>query len=453
MHKLPFGAADSPVRNDAVGEMIGARGPFMPVLLIGAIGDDVTGSTDLALMLSKHGMSVVQTIGLPPPGSVVHDAQAAVVALKSRTAPVEQAVADSLAACDWLLAQGAHQILFKYCSTFDSTEKGNIGPVAEALLERLEAGITIYCPAFPENGRTVYNGHLFVGRDLLSDSSMRHHPLTPMTDSNLVRFLGKQVRERGTVGLLPCTIVERGPEAIRAELRRLAHQKCRHIIVDALTDHHLLMIGEACAGLKLVTGGSGVAMGLPANFRRDGLLADSSGPALLPKLEGGTVVLAGSCSAATRRQVARMAARFPTFCIEPQALASGRLGAEKIIRWAVERVHDGPVLIYSTAEPEQVAAVQALLGREAASHLVEQVMGELAFRLRLAGVRKFIVAGGETSGAVMAALKIGSLRIGPEISPGVPWTVCEDEPRLCLALKSGNFGDDDFFEKAIRMLP
>jgi 3-dehydrotetronate 4-kinase len=425
----------------------------MAEVLIGAIGDDVTGSTDLALMLSKHGMSVVQTVGLPLAGAVVHDAQAAVVALKSRTAPVEQAVADSLAACDWLLAQGARQIFFKYCSTFDSTEQGNIGPVAEALMERLGAEITIYCPAFPANGRSVYNGHLFVGGDLLSDSGMRHHPLTPMTDSNLVRFLGRQVRAPETVGLISYATVDRGPAAVRDGLQALAGRKCRHAVVDALTDRHLLDIGEACADLKLVTGGSGVAMGLPLNFRRSGLLADSAGPAPLPILDGGVAALAGSCSAATRRQVKRMSTRFPSVCIDPQKLASGKLSIEDVARWAAERVGQTPVLIYSTAEPEQVAAVQAQLGREAAGQFVEQAMGEIALRLRQAGVRTFIVAGGETSGAVMAALRVRSLRIGPEIAPGVPWTVTEEEPRLCLALKSGNFGDEDFFEKAVRMLP
>jgi len=425
----------------------------MADVLIGAIGDDVTGSTDLALMLSKHGMSVVQTIGLPRAGAVVHDAQAAVVALKSRTAPVGQAVADSLAACDWLLAQGARQIFFKYCSTFDSTEQGNIGPVAEALMERLGAEITIYCPAFPENGRSVYNGHLFVGGDLLSDSGMRHHPLTPMTDSNLVRFLGRQVRDPETVALVSYATVDRGPAAIRDRLQELAGRKSRHAVVDALTNRHLAAIGEACADLKLVTGGSGVAMGLPLNFRRANLLGDSAGPALLPRLDGGIAALAGSCSAATRRQVKRMSARFPSISIDPQELASGTLSIEDVARWAAERIGQTPVLIYSTAEPEQVAAVQAQLGREAAGHLIERAMGEIALLLRQTGVRRFIVAGGETSGAVMAALSVRSLRIGPEIAPGVPWTVTEEEPRLCLALKSGNFGDDDFFEKAVRMLP
>ncbi len=425
----------------------------MAELLIGAIGDDVTGSTDLALMLSKNGMSVVQTIGPPPLGAVVHDAQAVVVALKSRTAPVGQAVAESLAACDWLLGQGAHQIFFKYCSTFDSTERGNIGPVAEALMERLGAEITIYCPAFPANARSVYNGHLFVGRELLSDSSMRQHPLTPMTDANLVRFLAKQVRRSETVALVDYATVERGPAVIRERLRELAEEGCRHAVADAVTDRHLLAVGEACADLKLVTGGSGVAMGLPVNFRRAGLLAGAAGPALLPKLAGGVAVLAGSCSAATQRQVERMAARYPSLCIDPRELASGKAAAGRIARWAAERVGENPVLIYSTAEPGQVAAVQAQLGRGAAGQLVEQAMGAVAIGLRQAGVRQFVVAGGETSGAVMAALGVRSLRIGPEIAPGVPWTVTEEEPRLCLALKSGNFGDDDFFEKAMRMLP
>jgi uncharacterized protein YgbK (DUF1537 family) len=422
-------------------------------LLIGAIGDDVTGSTDLALMLSKHGMSVVQTIGLPPPGAVVRDAQAAVVALKSRTAPVEQAVAESLAACDWLLAQGARQIFFKYCSTFDSTAKGNIGPVAEALLERLEAGITVYCPAFPENGRTVYNGHLFVGTDLLSDSAMRHHPLTPMSDSNLVRFLAKQLRHPETVALLSFATVAQGPAVICSRLEELARANRRHVIMDALTDLHLAAIGEACAGLKLVTGGSAMAMGLPANFRRAGLLEGPAGPEALPKLVGGAVILAGSCSPATRRQVVRMSARCPSMRMDPLELASGKLDLEEIARWAAGGLDAGAVLIYSAAEPAQVAAAQARLGREASGRLIEEAMGALALRLRTAGVRTFIVAGGETSGAVMAALRVRSLRIGPEIAPGVPWTVTQQEPRLRLALKSGNFGDDDFFEKALGMLP
>ncbi len=412
-------------------------------LLIGAIGDDVTGSTDLALMLSKQGMAVVQTI----------EARAAVVALKSRTAPAAQAVAESLTACDWLLAQGARQIVFKYCSTFDSTGAGNIGPVAEALLERLDAGLTIYCPAFPENGRTVYNGHLFVGGDLLSDSGMRNHPLTPMTDASLVRLLRGQVRNPDTVGLIDYAVVDRGPEAIRQRLQEAAVCGRRHLVVDALSDRHLVAIADACGHLKLVTGAAGVALGLPSNFRRSGLLEGSAGAAALPTLAGGTAVLAGSCSAATQRQVARMAAHCRSIRLDPLELASGRTRLSDIAGWAAREIGEGPVLVYSTAAPEQVAAVQARLGRAAAGRLVEQAMAGLAARLCQAGVRNLVVAGGETSGAVLAALRVRALRIGPEIAPGVPWTVTEGEPRLCLALKSGNFGGEDFFEKAIAMLP
>jgi uncharacterized protein YgbK (DUF1537 family) len=424
----------------------------MPILL-GAIGDDMTGSTDLALMLGKNGMSVVQYIGQPQPGAAIEDAQAAVVGLKSRTIPVDRAIYDSLAACDWLIEQGARQIFFKYCSTFDSTAKGNIGPVAEALLKRLQGEITIFCPAFPENGRTVYNGHLFVGQDLLSESSMRHHPLTPMTDSNLVRFLGRQVHNPQDVGLISYSQVASGPETIKEALRDLINDGCRYAVVDALSDDHLRQIGAACADLKLITGGSGVAMGLAENFRRAGLLDNAGGLAELPDVEGNAVVLAGSCSEATRRQVGRMADRHPALAIDPLALAEGDTKIADILNWARSTMQQGPLLIYSTAEPRQVEAVQAKLGRDEAGHLVEKAFAELAAGLYEAGARKWIVAGGETSGAVLSALDVSAIRIGPEIAPGVPWTVSVGDEPVCLALKSGNFGDDDFFETALKVLP
>lgn len=422
-------------------------------LLLGAIGDDMTGSTDLALMLGKQRISVIQFIGIPRPGVEVKNAQAAVVALKSRTAPVEEAVSESLEACDWLLKQGARQIFFKYCSTFDSTEKGNIGPVAKALLGRLNGEITVFCPAFPENGRTVYNGHLFVGQDLLSESSMRDHPLTPMRDANLVRFLGKQVGAAERVGLVPYDMVDQGPGAIRESLNGLVRKGKRYAIVDAMTNRHLMDIGKACADLKLVTGGSGVAMGLPENFREAGLLTREGGLERLPKLEGGAGVLAGSCSLATRRQVKQMSQMHPAIALDPLALADRDQTVEQIVEWATKRISKEPVLIYSTAEPEDVAAVQAKLGREQAGTLVEETLAAVAVELRNAGMKKLIVAGGETSGAVLSALGVTSLRIGPEIAPGVPWTVSVEEPAMCLALKSGNFGEEDFFERALEVLP
>jgi uncharacterized protein YgbK (DUF1537 family) len=422
-------------------------------ILLGAIGDDMTGSTDLALMLGKQGISVIQYIGIPQQQVEVKDAQAAVVALKSRTTPVEEAVAESLGACEWLLNQGASQIFFKYCSTFDSTEKGNIGPVAEALLERLNDEIAVFCPAFPENARSVYNGHLFVGEELLSDSSMRDHPLTPMTDPNLVRFLGKQVSRAEQVGLVPCGVVDQGPDAIKERLQGLVGNGKRFAVLDAIMDRHLMDIGEACADLKLVTGGSGVAMGLPENFRQAGLLKEEGGLAQLPKLEGGAAVLSGSCSLATRQQVKRMAQAQPAMALDPIALAEGRQTVDQIIEWAGAHISEKPVLVYSTAEPEDVAGVQEKLGREQAGGLIEDFFADLALALRNKGIRKWVVAGGETSGAVLKSLGVSALRIGPEIAPGVPWTISAEEPAMCLALKSGNFGDEDFFEKAFSILP
>ncbi len=422
-------------------------------LLLGIIGDDITGSTDLALMLGKNGMPTIQYIGVPLATMPPPDAPAAVVALKSRTAPVDEAVSQSLAACRWLLAKGARQIFFKYCSTFDSTEKGNIGPVAEALLDELGGGIAVVCPAFPANARTVYRGHLFVGDQLLSESGMRHHPLTPMTDPNLVRFLGRQVRSAETVGLVPYPIVRRGPGAIREGLDGLASRGARFAVCDALTDSHLLAIGEAGADLKLITGGSGVAMGLPANFRKTGLLPPGGGLAAIPRLDGAAAVIAGSCSIATRGQVRSMAKTFPSFRVDPLALLAGEPVVERAVEWAGKAMERGPILIYSTDDPGAVAEAQRSLGAERTGKVVEEALAGIARGLSALGIKKWIVAGGETSGAVVEALGIRSLRIGPEIEPGVPWTFSVAPEALCLAFKSGNFGTETFFEKALGMLP
>ncbi len=422
-------------------------------ILLGAIGDDLTGSADLALMLGKHGLPALQLIGVPESQIGLGNARAAVVALKSRTAPAAEAVAQSLAACDWLLRQGARQIFFKYCSTFDSTESGNIGPVTEALLEHLQVPATILCPAFPGNGRTVYQGHLFVDGRLLSESGMRHHPLTPMTDADLVRFLSKQIRSPDSVGCIPFPVVDQGPAAIAEEQARQQALGRRYLIVDALTDRHLKDIGTAGETLRLLTGGSGLAMGLPANFRRAGRLPDQPGLVPLPGMQGPAAVLAGSCSAATRSQVKRMAQHHPALRIDPLTLAAGLQPTDDVIHWFRSAVEQGPVLIYSSAGPEEVRAAQEHLGKERAGALVERFLAETARALVAEGVTKLIVAGGETAGAVVEALGVKTLHIGPEIAPGVPWTFSSDSPELCLALKSGNFGDQDFFEKALGMLP
>jgi uncharacterized protein YgbK (DUF1537 family) len=418
-------------------------------LLLGCIADDFTGATDLANTLAKAGMPTVQWIGVPGPDDEVPGCEALVIALKSRTAPVKQAIDQSVCALRWLREAGARQLFFKYCSTFDSTPEGNIGPVAEALLDELREQLTIACPAFPANGRTVYRGYLFVGDVLLSESGMQTHPLTPMTEPSLVRHLGRQVKS--SVGLVPYETVERGPEAIRAAIRQLTGAGHRFAVVDALTDRHLLSIGEACADVRLVTGGSGVAMGLPENFRRQGLSMGIHDPTL-PPAEGHAVVLSGSCSPMTLAQVEQMRGVRPAFRIDPLKLAADDDTVAEVLAWAEPELPNGPVLLYASAPPDEVAQVQQEIGRERAGELVERAMSDIAVGLVERGVRQLIVAGGETGGAVVQGLGIRALRIGPEIDPGVPWTMSLGEPRLHVALKSGNFGSADFFLKAFRML-
>ncbi len=421
-------------------------------ILLGAIGDDFTGSTDLALTLCKNGMPTVQYIGVPSDSNAVVNTPAAVVALKSRTLPVNEAVAQSLAACQWLLEQGARQIFFKYCSTFDSTPEGNIGQVAEALLNYLDGKLTIACPAFCANDRTVYQGHLFVGNRLLSESSMRDHPLTPMTDADLVRLLGKQLSSSGKTGLVPLAIVAQGPSAIQAKLNELSRQGLQFMVVDAVSNRNLIDIGTACAKLKLITGGSGVAIGLPDNFRKAGMLGEIDGFARLSRLAGPAAVIAGSCSAATRSQLRRMANTYPALKVDPIRLAEGKQSAATAAAWAADALKKKVVLIYSSDDPQEVTKAQEKLGVKQAGEIIERALAEIARKLYAQGVRKMIVAGGETSGAVVEALGVSSLHIGPEIEPGVPWTFSEKPGKLYLALKSGNFGGEDFFEKAFKML-
>jgi uncharacterized protein YgbK (DUF1537 family) len=422
----------------------------MTGLLLGCIADDLTGATDLANTLVRQGMRTVQVIGVPDAAAAPADVDAVVVALKSRTIPAAEAVRLSRAALAWLKGQGARQYLFKYCSTFDSTDAGNIGPVADALLADLGAPFTIACPAFPENGRTIYQGHLFVGRQLLSDSSMRNHPLTPMTDSDLVRVLGRQTKAE--VGLVPYAVVRAGPEAIAAEYAKLQQARMSYAIVDAIDDRHLLDIGAASADLALITGGSGIALGLPENFRRKGLLPVQGAADALPQIAGAAAVIAGSCSAATLAQVAEMQRSRPAFTIDALALADGRDLVGEALAWAKPHLAAGPVLIYASAPPAEVVRIQAALGRERAGELIERALAAIATGLVGAGVRRLVIAGGETSGAVVQELGVRALRIGPQIDPGVPWTASLGEPALALALKSGNFGAPNFFMKALEML-
>ena len=415
--------------------------------LLGCIADDFTGATDLASMLVKNGMRAVQVIGVPEAGAPVPEADAIIVALKSRTAPVRQAVGESLAALAWLKSAGCSQFFFKYCSTFDSTDAGNIGPVADALVEALGCGFALACPAFPVNGRSVYMGHLFVGGVLLNESGMEKHPLTPMTDANLVRVLGRQTE--GTVGLVPYATVDQGAAAIRKAMTGLKEQGRRYAIVDAVSDAHLQAIGEAAENHALITGGSGIAIGLPENFRRAGKLAVTGDPGALPEVEGHAAVLAGSCSRATLFQIGRARERLPTLQLDALATPDARALAKQALDWVDGKLGAVPVLIAASAPPEVVAALQAKLGREAAGALIEDALAEVAEGLVARGVRNLVVAGGETSGAVVTRLGVRSLRIGGEIDPGVPWTLAQGSgPAMKLALKSGNFGAPDFFLKA-----
>lgn len=418
-------------------------------LLLGCVADDFTGATDLANTLVKAGMRTIQLLGVPQSDLEVPDCDAIIVALKSRSNPAAEAVAMSLAALDWLRVRGAKQYYFKYCSTFDSTDQGNIGPVAEAMLDALGERFTVFNPAFPTNKRTVYQGYLFVGDVLLSESGMRHHPLTPMTDPSLVRVLQRQSRHK--VGLVPYATVVRGEEAVREAFEQLQKQGARHAILDSITDEHLLTLGQACTGMKLVTGGSGMAMGLPANFIRQGLLKAGQSFSL-PKVSGPSIVLSGSCSVATQGQVAEMSRTHEAFRIDPLSIANGRDVASEALEWASARIGAKPILVYSTAAPEQVGAVQERLGREHAGAMVEETLGKVARGLVAAGARRLVVAGGETSGAVVSALGVQGLYIGKEIDPGVPWTFSIGQPSLALALKSGNFGTPDFFTKAFDRL-
>jgi uncharacterized protein YgbK (DUF1537 family) len=357
---------------------------------------------------------------------------------------VAAAVRDSLASLAFLQRAGCRQFFFKYCSTFDSTDEGNIGPVADALVANLDCGFALVNPAFPANNRSVYQGHLFVGSALLNESGMENHPLTPMRDANLVRVLGRQTD--GTVGLVPYATVAQGAAPIRRACTALKESGRRYAVIDAVSEADLLAIGRAAEHHALITGGSGVAMGLPENFRRAGLLPERDDPGALPGVDGPAAVLAGSCSRATLLQVANARDHLPVLELQPLRTPDAPTLAREALSWAAERLGERPVVIAASAPPDQVAALQARLGRAEAGALVEAAMAEIAAGLVARGVRRMVVAGGETSGAIVSRLGVRSLRIGREIDPGVPWTWAESAGApLLLALKSGNFGGPGFF--------
>jgi 3-dehydrotetronate 4-kinase len=412
-------------------------------MLLGCIGDDFTGSSDLGNTLTKAGMRVTQYVGVPD-APAAPDVEAGIVALKSRSIPVEEAVKLSLAALDWLRAQGCTQFLFKYCSTFDSTPQGNIGPVAEALADALRARQVLVCPAFPAAGRSIYQGHLFVTDKLLSESGMQNHPLTPMTDPDIRRWLGHQIK--GSVGHIPAQVVMQGATAIRAHMQTQDAAGHRLLVADAITDADLVALGQAASDLPLITGGSGIAMGLPANFRAKGLLAAHENT--WSGQSGRAAILSGSCSNATRGQVAEHAKLHPSCEVTADQVMSGTVTAQMLADWALAQ--DGLPLIYTSADPAVVADAQTRFGKDRVASRIEGLFADLARALVAGGVTRLISAGGETSGAVVEGLDLSALEIGPEIDPGVPMIRAAGD--LVLALKSGNFGAPDFFARAAAMM-
>ncbi|WP_281857755.1 3-oxo-tetronate kinase [Litoreibacter halocynthiae] len=416
--------------------------------VLGCIADDFTGATDLAGLLARSGVKVNLHMGVPdaPPSDT---AAFEVIALKCRTEPTHVAVAECLRALDWLKAAGAERFFWKYCSTFDSTAEGNIGPVAEALMDKLGAEQTIYCPAFPENGRAIFMGNLFVGEQPLAESPMKDHPLTPMRDSNLMRLLEPQVTR--PVGLANRLVVEKGADALRVRLAALQADGVAHVVVDAVSNDDLYVISEACRDMVLLTGGSAVAMALPELYLEDGTLKADAPKMEAPLLADGAIVLSGSCSAMTRAQVAAYLEQADGYRLDPLDLAQN--GADAALAWLEKQPVESAKIIYATAEPSSVKAAQEKLGVAKAGQLVEDALAALAVKARDLGVRRFVVAGGETSGAVTKALGVRRLTIGAEIAPGVPWCFAtSDGHDIALTLKSGNFGAESFFADALAKL-
>jgi len=422
-------------------------------LALGCIADDYTGASDLANTLTRCGLRTVQTIGVPGSDLALPEVDAVVVSLKSRSIEADLAAARSRAAEKWLRARGADHVLFKICSTFDSTDAGNIGPVMDALRGDSGDPIVLVTPAFPETGRTVYQGNLFVGSVPLNESPLKDHPLNPMHDSNLVRVLARQSRSK--VGLVDLFVIARGPDAVRARLAELARQDIGAAIADALFGSDLETVGQVALDHRLSVGASGLGLGLARALVASGK-ARSSAPGANPDapVGGPAACLAGSCSQATLQQIASAEAAMPVLHLDPEQVVAGRGEARRALLWASERLRDGPVLIASSSTPADVAALQARHGRDAAGHAIEQAMADIAQGLVQSGVRRLVVAGGETSGAVVDRLAIPGFLVGAEIAAGVPVlrAVGAKDGEMLLALKSGNFGGPEFFTDALTLM-
>jgi uncharacterized protein YgbK (DUF1537 family) len=421
---------------------------------LGCIADDYTGASDLANTLTRCGLRTVQTIGVPADDFLLPQVDAVVVSLKSRSIAAADAVAASRAAERWLRGRGATHVLFKICSTFDSTDAGNIGPVMDALQADSGDVIVLVTPAFPGTARTVYQGNLFVGAVPLNESPLKDHPLNPMHDANLVRVLGRQSRSR--IGLVDLATVARGADAIRERLAKLASDGVRAAVIDAVFDADLETIGQAALGHRLSVGASGLGLGLARGLVASGTVRAGSATDSTTQGEvgGAAACLAGSCSQATLGQIAEAERVMPVLRLDPERIIAGSAEIDRAAAWARERLAAGPVLIASSATAAQVAAVQSRHGREAAGHAIEQAMATIAEALVEAGVRRLVVAGGETSGAAVDRLKLPGFLVGPEIAPGVPVLRAVDGRHgdMLLALKSGNFGGPAFFSEALGLM-
>jgi 3-dehydrotetronate 4-kinase len=422
-------------------------------LALGCIADDYTGASDLANTLTRSGLRTVQTIGVPSDDLALPEVDAVVVSLKSRSIEAGLAVTRSRAAEKWLRARGASHVLFKICSTFDSTDAGNIGPVMDALRKDSGETIVLVTPAFPETGRTVYQGNLFVGSVPLNESPLKDHPLNPMHDSNLVRVLARQSKTK--VGLVDLAVLARGADAVRAKLADLAGQGFGAVIVDAVFDRDLETIGSVALDHRLSVGASGIGLGIAralvasAKVKPDTPTAISDAP-----VGGPAACLAGSCSQATLQQIANAEQAMAVLHLDPERVVAGKEEARRALAWAKDRISQGPILIASSSTPEKVAALQARHGRDTAGHAIEQAMADIAGGLVNSGVRRLVVAGGETSGAVVDRLGIPGFLVGAEIAAGVPVlrAVGADNGEMLLALKSGNFGGPEFFSDALKLM-
>lgn len=384
---------------------------------LGVIADDFTGATDIASFLVQNGLTTIQFNGIPASEEMT-EAQAIVISLKSRSCPADQAVSQSLAALAWLQKQGCERFYFKYCSTFDSTAQGNIGPVTDALLNALGETQTVICPALPVNGRTVYQGYLFVGDQLLSDSGMRHHPVTPMQDSNLMRLMTSQAT--GKAGLIAAAQIDQGAESVRQALDQLAEQGISYVVTDTLHQGHLLTLGEALSDRRLVTGGSGLAIGLARQWTTAGTDAEAE-RAGRPHGDR-AVVLSGSCSQMTNRQVAAYRQLAPACEVEIEHCLEDAEGyARQLCDWVEANSHQTMApLLFATADAQQLQVIQQRYGAQRSSEAVEQLFAAVTRELKQRGWQRFIVAGGETSGVVAQSLGVTAFHIGPTISPGVP---------------------------------